>query len=286
MTAFLKMHGLGNDFVVFDGRGGGFALDGTTARALADRRLGIGCDQVIVIQDGGGAADAAMRIFNADGGEVESCGNAARCVARLLMEEKDRSSVAIDTPGGLLACSDAGHGAVTVDMGAPKFGWRDIPLSQATGDKTPIQLPLDLFFGERNELWAATGTPVSVGNPHFVVPVGNAAATAVYEYGSHLSKHPTFPRGTNVEFFSPLGKDRIRMRVFERGAGVTRACGTGACAAAVVAHLRGMTGRKTEVVLDGGSLWIEWRESDEHIAMTGPASLSFRGDVALEDFAQ
>ena len=282
MTAFLKMHGLGNDFVVFDARGSHLALDQRSARALADRRFGVGCDQVIVIGAGRGTVDAVMRIYNADGGEVESCGNATRCVARLLMEETDRDRVVIDTPGGALVCTDAGSSDITVDMGVPKFGWQDIPLLFEVKEGSPFRIVLHTAEHDGTEV---DGVAVSVGNPHFVVPVPNAEIASVYELGSALERASAFPKRTNVEFISVLDKDRIRMRVFERGVGVTRACGTGACASAVVAHRLGLTGRKVEVVLDGGVLVIEWRESDSHILMTGPATLAYKGDIDLGNYA-
>ena len=277
MTAFLKMHGLGNDFVVFDGRKTGFALDSATARALADRRLGIGCDQVIVIQDGRGTSDAAMRIFNADGGEVESCGNAARCVARLLMEERDRDGVTLDTPGGMVVCSDAGGGNVTVDMGPARLDWQDIPLARAV---------------DTNDFTIETGgqtfhvAAVNVGNPHCIVFEADAETAPVGTLGPLIESHAMFPRRSNVEFVTVMDRSHLRMRVWERGTGITRACGTGACASAVAAHRRGLSERKVEVALDGGTLAIEWREADGHVLMTGPATLAFKGHVALEGFAQ
>ncbi len=271
MTAFLKMHGLGNDFAVFDARAGRLALDPATARAIADRRTGIGCDQVIVIGRAENA-DARMRIFNADGGEVESCGNAARCVARLLMEEADRDTVAIATLGGPLRCSDAGGGLVTVDMGAPEFAWQKIPLAAAVETNG---FPLDV---DGTEYFVSA---VSVGNPHCVVVVEDAEMVPVGDIGPRLEHHAMFPRRVNVEFVSVRSPTRLRMRVWERGAGITRACGTGACASAVAAARRGLAERKLDVVLDGGTLGIEWRKSDEHILMTGPATLSYRGEVEL-----
>lgn len=269
MTAFLKMHGLGNDFVVFDARGRKLALDAASAKALADRRFGVGCDQVIVIREGRGGADAEMRIYNADGSEVESCGNATRCVARLLMEETDRDGVVIDTPGGVLACADAGHGEVTVDMGAPKLGWRDIPLAREA----------DTNHFDVDGLDAAA---VNVGNPHCVLFMD---ASKIKTLGPRLETHPLFPSRTNVEFVTVEDRARLRMRVWERGAGITSACGTGACAAAVAAHRRGLTERKVQVTLDGGQLVIEWRERDGHVLMTGPATLAFKGEIDLEDYA-
>ena len=272
MTAFRKMHGLGNDFVVFDGRENGLALDEATARAVADRRTGIGCDQVIVLESPSAGADAAMRIFNADGDEVESCGNAARCVAQLLLAEKDATAVRIDTLGGRLVCSGAGPGAVTVDMGAPRLNWQDIPLSKRIDTRG---FPLDV--GGRPFDAAA----VSVGNPHCVLFVVDADVAPVAELGPKVETHPLFPARTNVEFVSAISRERLRMRVWERGVGITRACGTGACATAVAAHRRGLSERKVQIVLDGGTLAIEWREDDDHILMTGSATLAFAGEIDL-----
>jgi len=276
MTAFLKMHGLGNDFAVFDARARPLAFGIEAARAIADRRFGVGCDQLIVIEKSANGADAFMRVHNADGGEVEACGNAARCVARLLMEERGTDRVRIDTVGGPLVCEDAGAGAVTVDMGAPKFGWQDIPLSEPR-DTDPFILDVDAKSYEVSAL--------STGNPHCVLFVHDAETAPVATLGPKIEHHKLFPARTNVEFVSVLGPDRLRMRVWERGAGITSACGTGACATAVAAHRRGFAGRKVEIVLDGGPLAIEWRESDGHMLMTGPTTLSFRGEIDLAAFA-
>jgi diaminopimelate epimerase len=276
MTAFLKMHGLGNDFVVFDARRERIALDAASAKALADRRFGVGCDQVIVVGEGKNGFDAAMRIYNADGGEVESCGNAARCVARLLMEEKDRDRVAIDSPGGKLFCTDAGAGSVTVDIGAPHLDWKDIPLSAAM-DTNHVVFEID---GKKFD-----GVGVNVGNPHCVLFVDNAEAVPVAALGPKIENHELFPARINAEFVSVKDRAHLRMRVWERGAGITSACGTGACASAVAAYRRGLTGRKVDVRLDGGTLTIEWRESDGHVLMTGPTMLSFKGDVDLGAYA-
>ena len=272
MTPFLKMHGLGNDFVVFDARKQALALDAATARAVADRRLGIGCDQVIVIARGSDGADAVMRIRNADGGEVESCGNAARCVAQLLMEELGRDQVRIDTLGGSLVCTDAGGGLVTVDLGAPILTWDKIPLARPT-DTNSFALNVDGT--------AYIASALSVGNPHCVLFVDDAEAAPVADLGSRIETHPMFPNRTNVEFVTVRDRAHLRMRVWERGVGITRACGTGTCAAAVAAHRRDLTDDKVEVELDGGVLTIELRESDGHILMTGPSSLAFRGEVDL-----
>jgi diaminopimelate epimerase len=249
---------------------------------VADRRFGIGCDQVIVIAPGHGNFDAVMKIQNADGGEVESCGNAARCVAGLLMDESGRDTVRLDTVGGALTCTRAENGLVTVDIGEPRLMWDQVPLAKAA-DTNLFRLNVD---GTTHEASA-----VSVGNPHVVLFVDDADSAPVAELGPRIETHPMFPARTNVEFVS-LHRDanslratragRLRMRVWERGVGITSACGTGACAVAVAAFRRGLTGRKVEIVLDGGSLFIELRESDEHILMTGPATLAFKGEVDIE----
>ena len=270
MTAFRKMHGLGNDFVVFDARNREFALEPRLARALADRREGIGCDQVIVIAPGKDHIDAFMRIYNADGGEVESCGNAARCVARLLMEEGDTTHVRLDSPGGLLDCTDAGGGNVTVDIGEPHLDWREIPLAQDVDTKSFV-LTVDGA--------ALTASAVSVGNPHCILFVEDAERAAVSDLGPKIEHHPIFPARTNVEFVSPISRTRLRMRVWERGVGITRACGTGACATAVAAVRLGLAERRVDIVLDGGTLALEWRESDGHVLMTGPVALAYTGEV-------
>ena len=272
MTAFLKMHGLGNDFALFDARESRLSLDAAGARAIADRRTGIGCDQVIVIERANNGADAFMRIFNADGGEVEHCGNAARCVARLLMEEKDKPDVRLEIVGGTLECRDAGAAIVSVDMGAPKFGWRDIPLAKDV-DTNAFDLT-----AEGATFQAAA---VSIGNPHCLLFVDNADKAQVERFGPAIEHHLLFPERTNVEFVSVRDRAHLRMRVWERGAGITRACGTGACAAAVTAHRRGLADRKVDVLLDGGPLTIEWRASDDHILMTGPATLAYKGEIDL-----
>ena len=273
MIPFLKMHGLGNDFVVFDARKQGLALDAATARAIADRRRGIGCDQVIVIEKAD-EADAAMRIFNGDGGEVESCGNAARCVARLLMEEKDRDTIRIDTLGGPLVCSDVGGGLVSVDMGAPVLVWDKVPLS-CPADTNRFMLSVD------GTSYAVS--VVSMGNPHCVLFVDDAEAAPVVSLGPRIETHPMFPKRTNVEFVTVRDRRHLRMRVWERGAGITQACGSGACAGAVAAHRRGLADAKVEVELDGGVLALELR--DGHVFMTGPAALSFRGEIDLAELA-
>lgn len=271
MTAFLKMHGLGNDFAVFDTRSDDLRLDADLARAIADRKTGIGCDQVIAIHRAKDA-DAEMRIFNADGGEVESCGNAARCVARYLMDEKDATSVRIATAGGMLECREASDGRVSVDMGAPRFDWKEVPLAEPA-DTNHVTLTI-----EGRDYDAST---LSVGNPHSVIFVDDIDEVALAALGPHFEHHKMFPARVNTEFVEVLSRDKLRMRVWERGAGITRACGTGASAVAVAAHRRDLADRKVTVILDGGPLDIEWRTSDDHILMTGPTTLVYRGEIDL-----
>jgi diaminopimelate epimerase len=274
MTAFLKMHGLGNDFVVFDARDSAFSLSALQIRKVADRHFGIGCDTVVVIRPGGAAADAAVQFFNADGAEAESCGNATRCIARLLMDERGLARVKLSTKGGLVICSDAGKGLVTLDMGEPQVEWSQVPLASAVDT---ANFPLDIGGS------AIPASAVSMGNPHCVLFVPDAATAPVTALGPKIETLPFFPNRVNVEFAQVLDQGRIRMRVWERGVGVTLACGTGAAATAVAAARRGLTGRKVEIVLDGGSLQIEWREADNHVLMTGPTAMPFRGRVNLDE---
>jgi diaminopimelate epimerase len=264
---FTKMHGLGNDFVVIDGRRTPVALSDAAARAIADRHTGVGCDQVIVMEPAEGA-DAFMRIRNADGGEVHACGNAARCIASLLIEETGRSTVTIDTAGGKLVAERTPAGAFTVDMGRPRFDWRDIPLARPMDT-----LHLELALGPLRD-----PVGLSMGNPHAVFFVGDVAAVPIETLGPSLEHHELFPERANIGVAQVVARDRLRLRVWERGAGLTRACGTGACAAAVAAHRRGLAGREVAIVVDGGELEVAWR-ADDHVAMTGPAATSFTGEI-------
>lgn len=273
MTAFLKMHGLGNDFVVFDARDSALALDAARVRKIADRHFGVGCDTVVVIRPAGPEADAVVQFFNADGSESESCYNATRCIARLLLDERGLARVKLSTRGGMLLASDAGKGLVTVDIGEPRTDWRQVPMAEAR-DTTSFTLDVG---GS-----SLPASAVSMGNPHCVLFVPDAAAAPVAMLGPRIENLPLFPQRTNVEFAQVIDPGKIRMRVWERGVGITLACGTGACATAVSAIRKGLTGRKVELVLDGGSLFIEWRESDGHVLMTGPAALVFRGRVELD----
>jgi len=269
MTAipFTKMHGLGNDFVVIDLRGHRVAIGETAARAIADRHTGVGCDQLILIEKPArNGADAFMRIRNADGGEVGACGNATRCVAALLMAEGGRDSVRIETAAGILEAEALDDGTVAVDMGVPGFDWRDIPLAEPQDT-----LHLALGAGPLEDPVA-----VSMGNPHAVFFVPDAEAVDLAALGPGLEHHRLFPERANIGVAQVIDRSTIRLRVWERGAGITLACGTGACAAAVAAIRRGLCDRNIAIRLDGGRLDIEWR-GDDHVLMTGPVAVSFTG---------
>ena len=268
---FTKMHGLGNDFVILDGRRDAVVFDAAGARAIANRHTGVGCDQVILIELPQDArADAFMRIHNADGGEVAACGNATRCVADILMAENGRDCVRIQTLAGVLDASRMEDTRVTVDMGLPGLAWNEIPL--ATDQDT---LSLDIAAGPLKQPVA-----VGMGNPHAVFFVDDAETIDLAELGPALEHDPIFPERANIGVAQLSDENQLRLRVWERGAGVTLACGTGACAAAVAAHRRGLTGRKVTVTLDGGALEIDWRD-DGHVMMTGPVATSFTGEINL-----
>ncbi len=268
---FVKMNGLGNDFVVVEARSARFAPSPAQVRALADPERGVGCDQLIAIE-ASGAADAFMRIWNADGGEVAACGNAARCVAWLLMKAGDRQAVRIETAAGILEASAAGEDNIRIDMGEPGLNWTDIPLSERMDTRG-----IELAFGPAGDPVAHTPGCVSMGNPHVVFFVDDAEAAPVTQLGPLIEHHPLFPERTNVGFAQIKATDRIRLRVWERGAGLTKACATGACAALVAAHRRNLAGRSATLDLDGGQLLVEWRSSDGHVLMIGPAAVEFTG---------
>ncbi len=266
---FIKMHGLGNDFVVVDARTEPFPLTDDLAKAIADRREGVGCDQLLIMEPPtNGSADVFMRIRNHDGGEVGACGNGTRCVAALVMSELGREAITIETSAGLLQAKAAGPGRVTVDMGEARLGWRDIPLSE---ERDTLHLGI-----ENGPLKDPVG--VSMGNPHAVFFVEGVESLPLEELGPTLEHHPLFPERANIGAAEVIGENKLRLRVWERGVGETRACGTGACAAAVAAARRGLTGRKVEVVLTGGPLTIEWLENG-HVEMTGPVATSFHGEL-------
>ena len=271
-VAFTKMHGLGNDFVIVDGRDGDLAIGGTQARDIGDRRRGVGFDQLLILEPAkDAAADLFMRILNPDGSEAEACGNGTRCVAAQVMDELGRDTLNIETVAGVLATTTGADGLVTVDMGPANLEWRQIPLAVEADT-----LHLDIENGPLRDPVA-----VNIGNPHMVFFVDDADAIDVAGLGPALESHPLYPERTNVEICSLSGPDQLRMRVWERGAGITQACGSGACAAGVAAARRGLTGRRVEIVLDGGPLSIEWRE-DGRVLMTGPVATSFEGTLGPE----
>lgn len=257
---FLKMHGLGNDFVVIDSRGRGAVTTPALARALGDRHRGVGFDQLAEIRDAEGA-DFALDFWNADGSRAGACGNATRCVSDLVMAGLGREAVRLLTARGELQARRLDSGLVSVNMGPPVLDWQAIPLAH---EVDVLHLPLP-------------GDPVAVGmgNPHCVIFVADAEAEDVAGRGAVQEHDPLFPERTNVEFVSVLGPDHLRMRVWERGAGITLACGSGACAVAVAAHLRGLSGRAVEIDVDGGRLTIDWRE--DGVWMTGPVAHVFDG---------
>jgi diaminopimelate epimerase len=259
---FLKMHGLGNDFAIFDAREAPLEMSAERARALADRRTGIGFDQLILLEPSD-VADVRMRIWNSDGGEVEACGNAARCVALLI-----GGDARIETAGGLLSASANGSSA-TIDMGMPRFGWDEIPLAYPMN---PAAMPVG--WEDLREPFA-----VNVGNPHVVFFVGDSQAVDLERLGPLIENDPLFPERVNVNIAS-IEHGAIRLRVWERGAGLTRACGTGACAAAVAALSRRLAASPVEVRLPGGALTIDWTPGGP-IRMSGPAAHVYTGEVAL-----
>lgn len=266
--AFRKMHGLGNDFVVLDGRRAPVTFTPRSAQAVADRRTGVGCDQILIVEAPRNGGDAFMAIRNADGGVVESCGNGSRCVAQLLMDETGKDRLLIETLGGPIEAWRADKGLIAVDMGPAHVEWQRIPLAREADT-------LHLGIGE-----GPLQDPVAVnmGNPHAVFFVSDVTAVDMAAVGPKIEHHPLFPERTNVEAVQVIDRGHLRMRVWERGAGITRACGTGACASLVAAARRGLTERAGIVTLDGGDLHILWRD-DGHVVMTGPAEESFHGTL-------
>ena len=286
---FVKMNGAGNDFVVVNALETPFAPTADQARAIADRKTGQGCDQLIALEPST-TADAFMRVWNADGSVVETCGNALRCVGWMLLQSTGKDEVSIDTLGGPTKAwrvpgrvgSGDPEGSTTaarikVDMCAPRLDWEQIPLDEAMDTRG-----IELQVGPIDAPVLHTPGAVSMGNPHVVFFMDHTPDDGfVRGTGSLIEHHPRFPEGVNVGFARVLAPDRIRLRVWERGAGLTRACGTGACAALVAAARRGLTGRAATVEVDGGELRIEWDEATDHVFMTGPVEVERTGTLAL-----
>jgi diaminopimelate epimerase len=270
--AFHKMHGLGNDFVILDRRSGKLSLSVAQIRRIADRRFGVGCDQLLCLEPSG-RADVFMRVYNPDGSESGACGNGTRCVARLIMEERGGTRALVETEAGVLTVTAGVHG-YTADLGPPRFGWDEIPLAEPADT-----LALDLTLGP-----LAQPVAVNLGNPHAVFFTPDAEAVPLAELGPQLEHHPMFPERANIGVVEVRDARTLRVRVWERGAGLTTACGSGACAALVAAARRGLADRSGRVLLDGGALRVAWNEAD-HVLMTGPASHSYRGRLDPEMLA-
>ena len=266
--AFMKMHGLGNDFVVIDRRSGGPEVTAAIARAIGNRHTGVGFDQLAVIENSAQAA-AKLIFFNADGSLSSACGNATRCIARHIMEETNVSSLTLQTERGLLPCEDVGKGLTRVNMGLPLTGWQSIPLAH---EADTLHLPID-------------GDPVAtgMGNPHCTFFVADADTVDLEGRGAKIEHHPLYPERTNVQFVSLIGPDHLRMRVWERGVGVTLASGSSSCAAVVAAVRRGLTGRQVKIDLDGGPISIDL--CDDGVWMTGPTAHVFSGYLT-QDFLE
>jgi len=268
---FIKMNGLGNDFVILDLRTHNIEITKELAQAIANRKTGVGCDQVITVEERGGPF---MGVWNADGSQVGACGNAARCVGWLLLEEKSADHVSFKTLTTQHHVSRAGAHRVSVDMGKPKLDWKAIPLSEQMDDTRFIDIKLGPI--DNPVLWGPSA--VNMGNPHCIFFVEDAEAQALDRFGPLVENHPLFPQRANVSVAEVKSRFVIRLRVWERGAGITKACGTAACAALVSANRRRLTDRKATIELDGGALGVEWRE-DDHVHMTGPVEIEFEGKL-------
>ncbi len=277
---FRKMNGLGNDFVVLDARVRALGLTPEDAHRIADRSRGPGCDQVIVLEPSD-KADVFMRIFNADGSEVGACGNAARCVALQLSQETSSPKVAIETRAGVLAAEVEGPDRIMIDMGEPRFAWNEIPLAEPFHDTTGIELQI----GPIEAPVLHSPSVVNVGNPHAIFWVDDVDAHDLGRFGPLLENHPIFPERANISLAQVKSRSNIKLRTWERGAGLTKACGTAACAAAVAAARKKLTDRQVTVELPGGALFIDWT-TDGHILMSGPAELEFEGTLDPQSLAR
>jgi diaminopimelate epimerase len=268
---FTKMEGLGNDFVVVDATTSPFTLPPAAIRELADRRFGVGCDQVLVVEPARAGADFRYRIFNADGGEVEQCGNGARCFVVFVREHglTDKRAIRVETAGGVIAPRLDDDGEVTVDMGAPRFAPADVPFTGGTGG------PCDALDVDGR---VVTISALSMGNPHAVQVVDDVDTAPVSTQGPRIEAHPRFPQRVNAAYMQIVDRATIRLRVYERGAGETLACGTGACAAVVAGRRRGLLDARVRVITRGGELSVEWRDDAAHVHMKGAARTVFEGE--------
>jgi diaminopimelate epimerase len=277
---FRKMNGLGNEFIVFDGRGGPVRLSADAIRKLGDAG-GIGFDQMITLERSRNGADAFMRIHNRDGGEVDACGNATRCVGWLLMGESGKRQAAIETNAGLLRAFDTGvPEMITVDMGKPRFLWNEIPLAEEFRDTRAIELQI----GPIDAPILHSPSAVNMGNPHAIFWVDDVEAYDLARFGPMLENHPIFPERANISLAHVTARDAITVKTWERGVGLTRACGTAACAALVAASRKKLIGNRATVTLPGGPMTVEWR-GDGHVWMTGPVASEFEGTLDPETLA-
>lgn len=271
-TTFRKMHGTGNDFVVLDGRQSDLKITPDAARRLCDRHFGIGCDTLVLLEKSA-QGDVGVKFYNADGSASATCGNASRCVADIIMRETGKAEVTLSTGGGVLKATRAADGErVTVNMGAPKFDWKDIPLSES---RNTLHLGLE-------EGLLRDPVSLSMGNPHAVFFVRDLTHIRLAEWGPKLEKNPLFTQGANISAVQIISPTQFKMQVWERGAGLTLACGSGACAAVVAGARRELSARKVDVELPGGNLTIEWLPGDDgDVLMTGPVAYVFEGEIGL-----
>ena len=272
---FTKMHGLGNDFVVIDAINQRVELAPEQVRQLADRHIGIGCDQLLLVETASGArADFRYRIFNADGGEVGQCGNGARCFMQFVREQglTAKTQLLVETASGPLQLIQQPNGQITVDMGVPRLEPAEIPFLAERRDN---RYALDVL-DQQLEIAA-----LSMGNPHAVLRVADIDTAAVATLGPLIEQHARFPERVNVGFMQVLAEDAIRLRVYERGAGETLACGSGACAAVVAGQLQGWLAERVKVVLNGGELVVSWAGIGQPVLMTGPATTVYKGRIDL-----
>jgi diaminopimelate epimerase len=277
---FRKMNGLGNEFAVFDGRSGPVSLSAEAIRKLGQPNA-IGFDQMITLERPKAGADVFMRIHNRDGGEVDACGNATRCVGWLVMGEKGVTSATIETNAGLLRAFESGKPeTVSVDMGKPRFAWNEIPLAEEFRDTRAIELQI----GPIDAPILHSPSAVSMGNPHAIFWVDDVDAFDLGRFGPLLENHPIFPDRANISLAHVTARDAVTVKTWERGVGLTKACGTAACAAAVAAMRKKLTDNKVTVTLPGGPLLVEWRD-DGHVWMTGPVETEFEGTIDPETLA-
>ncbi len=278
---FRKMNGLGNDFVVLDARTQSIPMNDAIAEAISNRETGIGCDQLIMIKPDA-TADAFMQIRNASGGEVDACGNASRCVGDILMIEKGTTSATIRTNAGKLVCERSAQAdMITVDMGLPQLRWDQIPIAEEMDTRQ-----IELQIGPIDSPLLHSPSVVNIGNPHCIFWVEDVEAYDLSSIGPMLEFHPMFPQRANISLAKVISRTEIVLKVWERGVGLTKACGSAACAVLVAAVRKNLTGRKATVHLPGGPLMIEWREEDNHVLMSGPYQYDFDGTLPIEIFSK